>query len=156
MGCGSSLNKNSLKFYDKGSVLRVEATINEPREFRSFRAAEQEPRSPKQWRILRRSVATLCRAQVSRAATERHLTALASSLYKPRKEQAARDVSACEAPGQRLRALNRWGQRRSMMAIVNAGNFRSMAFVTAIFGSIFTRPVRMAKERQQMRRWDGA
>src|SRR5258707_9138881 len=51
------VNKNSLKFYDKGSLLRVEATINEPRDFRSFRAAENNPRSPKQWRILRRSVA---------------------------------------------------------------------------------------------------
>jgi hypothetical protein len=61
------VNKNSLKFYDKGSVLRVEATINEPREFRSFRAAEKNPRSPKQWRILRRSVADFYRrAQVGR------------------------------------------------------------------------------------------
>jgi hypothetical protein len=46
------VNKNSLKFYDKGSVLRVEATINEPREFKSFRSAEHNPRSPNQWRIL--------------------------------------------------------------------------------------------------------
>ena len=30
------VNKNSLKFYDKGSILRVEATINEPRDFAAF------------------------------------------------------------------------------------------------------------------------
>jgi hypothetical protein len=50
------VNKNSLKCYDKGSILRVEATINEPRDFRSFRAAEKSPGGPKRWRELRRSV----------------------------------------------------------------------------------------------------
>jgi hypothetical protein len=39
------LNKNSLKFYDKGSVLRDEVTINEPKDFRVWRAAENKPSS---------------------------------------------------------------------------------------------------------------
>ena len=86
------VNKNSLKFYDKGSVLRVEATINEPREFRSFRCAENNPHSPNHGRISRRGVADFYRrAEVSRAATERHLTALAAvHVQTPLKEQAAR------------------------------------------------------------------
>src|SRR5207237_9402359 len=86
------VNKNSLKFYDKGSVLRVEATINEPREFKSFRSAENNPRSPKQCRILRRGVADFYRrAEASRAATHRHLTALAAvPVPTPPKQQAAR------------------------------------------------------------------
>jgi hypothetical protein len=73
------LNKNSLKFYDKGSVLRDEVTINEPKDFRVWRGAENKPSSPKQWRVLRRSVADFRRrAEVSRKATDRHLTALAA------------------------------------------------------------------------------
>jgi hypothetical protein len=39
------LNKNSLKFYDKGSVLRDEVTINEPKDFRVWRRAENKPQS---------------------------------------------------------------------------------------------------------------
>src|SRR5206468_2837965 len=46
------LNKNSLKFYDKGSVLRDEVTINEPKDFRVWRGAENKPSSKKQWRVL--------------------------------------------------------------------------------------------------------
>ena len=44
------LNKNSLKFYDKGSVLRSEVTINEPKDFRVYRRAENQPAGKEQWR----------------------------------------------------------------------------------------------------------
>src|SRR5437773_2080168 len=68
------VNKNSLKFYDKGSVLRDEVTINEPKDFRVWRSAESDPGGNRQWRVLRRSVADFeRRAEVSRAATDRHL-----------------------------------------------------------------------------------
>lgn len=125
------VNKNSLKFYDKGSVLRVEATINEPRDFRSFRCAEHNPRSPKQWRILRRSVADFYRrAEVSRAATERHLTALAAvHVQAPLKEQAAAVCRAVRHKGQRYRALNPLAESDAqLMGIVNRGEFSLNGF----------------------------
>ena len=79
------LNKNSLKFYDKGSVLRDEITINEPKDFRVWRGAENRPQSKKQWRALRRSVADFSRrAEVSRKATDLYLTALAAVEMKSR------------------------------------------------------------------------
>jgi len=66
------LNQNSIKFYDKGSVLRNEVTINAPKDFRVWRAAENKPEGEKQWRVLRRSVADFGRrAEVSRKATDR-------------------------------------------------------------------------------------
>ena len=72
------VNKNSLKAYDKDSILRIEATVNEPKDFRSYRCAEKKG-GPKRWRILRRSVSDFYRrSEVSRAATERYLTALAA------------------------------------------------------------------------------
>lgn len=125
------VNKNSLKFYDKGSVLRVEATINEPKDFRSFRSAENNPRSPKGWRILRRSVADFYRrAEVSRAATERHLTALASvHVQTPLKEQAAGVCRAVRHHGQRYRALNPLAEGDAqLMTIVNRGEFSLNGF----------------------------
>jgi hypothetical protein len=73
------VNRNSLKMYDKGSILRVEATINDPSEFKVYRAPESKPDAPKRWRVLRRSTAdTYRRARVSQAATERYLEAMSS------------------------------------------------------------------------------
>jgi hypothetical protein len=75
------VNANSFKMYDKqGPVLRIETTLNEPRDSRVYRWREGDPRSRKAWRILRRSVAdTHRRAQVCQAANERYLTAPAAA-----------------------------------------------------------------------------
>jgi len=73
------VNGNSLKTYDHGTVLRVETTINNPKEFQSYRAKVGEPDGPKAWRVLQRSVADLHRrAAVSQAANGRYLEAMSS------------------------------------------------------------------------------
>jgi hypothetical protein len=135
-------------------VLRVEATINEPREFRSFRAAENNPRSPKQWRILRRSVADFYRrAEVSRAATERHLTALAAvHIQTPLKAQAARVCRPVRHKGQRYRALNPLGDSDAqLMTIVNRGEFSLNGFRNRdIRAHLYPASEDGRKERQQM------
>ena len=72
------VDHNSLKLYDYLNVLRPEATINDPSGFRVYRTAENDPEGPMGWRVLRRGVADLHRrAQVSQAANERYLEALA-------------------------------------------------------------------------------
>jgi hypothetical protein len=72
-------NHNSLKLYDKGSVLRPEVTINDPEDFRVFRPKEGAPDGPKAWLPMRYGVADLYRrAEVSQAANERYLEALAA------------------------------------------------------------------------------
>jgi hypothetical protein len=71
------LNGNSLKMYDKGSVLRVESLIREPGDFKVYRAKEGDPEGPKDWRPLRQGIADLHRrAEVSQAANDRYLHAL--------------------------------------------------------------------------------
>jgi len=148
------VNKNSLKFYDKGSVLRVEATINEPREFRSFRAAENNPHSTRQWRILRRGVADFYRrAEVSRAATERHLTALASvHVQTPLKEQAAQVCRPVRHKGQRYRALNPLGDHDAqLMAVVSRGDFLLNGFRNRdVRAHLYSATQDRRKQRQQM------
>jgi hypothetical protein len=125
------VNKNSLKCYDKGSVLRVEATINEPRDFRSFRAAEKSPGGPKRWRELRRSVSDFHRrSEVSRAATERYLTALAAVHVQTRlAEKAAQVCRPVRRDGQRYRALNPLGESDAeLLTIVNRAEFSLNGF----------------------------
>lgn len=72
------VNNNSIKMYDKeGSVLRVETTINQPREFRVYRRPEGRPKATQRWLPMRKGVADLHRrSQVSQRANERYLDAL--------------------------------------------------------------------------------
>jgi hypothetical protein len=71
------LNGNSLKMYDKGSVLRVETTVREPGDFKVYRPKEGEAEGPLDWRPLRRGVADMQRrAEVCQAANGRYVEAL--------------------------------------------------------------------------------
>jgi hypothetical protein len=70
---------NSLKLYDKGSVLRAECLIQNPKDFKVYRTKEGDPDGDPGWRPLRRGVADLARrAEVSQAANGRYLEALAA------------------------------------------------------------------------------
>jgi hypothetical protein len=101
------VDANSLKLYDKGSVLRSEVTINEPTGFKVYRPAEGKPKGPKGWRQLRRTVADLTRrAQVSRAASARHLEALAAVSHdQPLRETLSAFCRPVTRDGHRFRAL---------------------------------------------------
>lgn len=120
------LNDNSLKFYDKGSVLRGEETINEPKDFRVWRGPENHPAGPKQWRILRRSVADLYRrAEVSRAGTQRLLGALAAvHVTTTLAQEAATVCQPVRHAGRRYRALNPLGEADAqLLGVVNRGEY---------------------------------
>ena len=70
---------NSIKVYDKWSVLRVETTITQPREFKALRVIRQGGKKPlRQWRPMGKGVANIERYfQVGSQANERYLEALA-------------------------------------------------------------------------------
>jgi hypothetical protein len=71
------LNGNSLKLYDKDSVLRTECLIRDPQDFKVYRSIEGDPEGPKDWRPLRKGIIDLpLRSEVSQAANERYLAAL--------------------------------------------------------------------------------
>ena len=74
------INQNSVKMYDKGSVLRFETTINNPRDFKVYRAKEGGPADELDWRELRKGVADLARrAHISQASNERFMDATAAT-----------------------------------------------------------------------------
>src|SRR5574340_549758 len=73
------MKENSLKMYDKWNVLRVETTINNPREFKIYRKVERGGKKVMRWIPMGKSVFNLYRyAEVSKIANERYLEALSS------------------------------------------------------------------------------
>lgn len=105
------VNKNSLKLYDHGTVLRPETTINDPGGFKVFRTKEHDADGKQSWRILRRNVADLHRrAQVSQAANERYLDALAgvaeTKTVKELTEPLCQRVAQPGNSGRKVRAMN--------------------------------------------------
>jgi hypothetical protein len=76
--------RNSLKVYDKVSVLRVETTINNPREFRVLRVLTNDAgRRERRWCPMNKGVANVWRYfQVGIASNHRYLEALAAAPLK--------------------------------------------------------------------------
>ena len=70
------MKSNSIKMYDKHSVLRVETTINDPHEFKIYKDTGKEEKV-KKWVPMGKSIANLYRySQVSQAANKRYLDAI--------------------------------------------------------------------------------
>jgi hypothetical protein len=125
-------NRNSVKMYDKQeTVLRVETTINDPRDLKVLRPKEGEPQGGKRWRPLRKGVADLHRrAQISQKSNERYLEALST-------------VDDSAALGETVRPLcqaTRWKGRRvrglqplappdaALLAAIARGEFQITGF----------------------------
>ena len=96
------VNANSVKMYNRPGVLRIETTINNPKEFKVYRTTENNPDGKQAWLPLRKGVADMHRrAQVSQASNERFATALASGLSDdaPLKDLAATLCGRVTRPG---------------------------------------------------------
>ena len=126
------LNRNSLKMYDKqGSGLRIETTINDPRDMKVLRPREGHPMEQRTWQRLRKGVADLHRrAEVSQKANERYLEALAAVNHEQPLGEAVRDLcQPTEWQGRRVRALQPLSPDDSrLLAAVNRGEFAINGF----------------------------
>jgi hypothetical protein len=126
------LNRNSIKMYDKqGSVLRVETTINDARDLKSYRASEADPKGPKRWRGLRKGVADLPRrAEISQASNGRYLEALASVDHPTPLGEAVRGLLRPTTwKGRRVRALNPLaGEDGHLLQAISHGEFTLNGF----------------------------
>jgi len=75
------MKKNSIKMYDKGSVLRIETTINDPHEFKIFKPVGIH--KTLRWVPMGKSIANLYRyAQVSISSNKRYLEALSLAEFR--------------------------------------------------------------------------
>lgn len=127
-----TLNRNSVKMYDKqDTVLRVETTINDPRDMKVYRASEGDPRQPKRWLRLRKGVADLHRrAEVSQASNSRYLEALATVDDASTLEEVLAPVCQPVAVnGRRARGINPLSEEDSrLLEAVNRGEFALNGF----------------------------
>lgn len=123
---------NSIKMYDKAaSVLRIETTIAKTADFRAFRPAQNDPDGQPSWKPMRKGIADLNRrAEVSQAANERYLQALAavddSTPLSVIFDQVSRPVIQ---NGQRTRAI-RIGdtQELALLEAISRGEFATAGF----------------------------
>jgi len=70
------INSNQIKMYDKGNNLRIEVTINNPKDFKIFKSTVTDPEN-KKWVPMGKSIANLYRyVEISRSITDRYLNAL--------------------------------------------------------------------------------
>src|SRR5437867_140832 len=136
------VNRNSIKLYNCLNVLRPETTIHDAEDLKVYRTPETRPNAPMAWYPLRRGVADLYRrAQISRTANERYLSALAAaSVTTPLAEEAAKICQPLRRDGRRYRALNPFQSADSqLLAMVNRGEwalkgFRNRDIRTLLFG----------------------
>jgi hypothetical protein len=124
---------NSIKAYDKGggSVLRVETTMNDPRDFKVLRKKHGESKGRAKWRPMRRGVADVSRrAQVSQASNERYLDALAATDTSTPLGVLIRDI--CKPTTfreKRVRALRPWADPDlALLRAINRGEFAVNGF----------------------------
>jgi hypothetical protein len=148
------LRRNWIKMYDKqGSVLRVETVINDPRDMKVYRAKEGDADGPKSWQRLRKGVADLHRrAEVSQAANDRYVEALAS--VDDSRSLAELAQAVCEPvswQGRRARGLNPLAADDArLLEAVNRGEFTSNGFRNRdLRGLLFPKPARDARDQRR-------
>ena len=105
------LNYNSVKMYNKsGSILRIETTINNTRDFKVFRHPDDDKGRPLSWQQMRKGVSDIHRrCQVSRQCNERYSDALAVAEVREKlKEVAGPSCNKVSKKGKKYRGLNPW------------------------------------------------
>ena len=126
------INDNSVKVYDKqGSVLRVETTINNPRDFKVYRTKEGDHEGPRTWCRMRKGVADLHRlAEISQRSNERYLDALASINTDDTLQHMISPVCQRVMYKKRpVRALRPWSNEDSrLLHIISHGEFMLNGF----------------------------
>lgn len=148
------LNRNSIKMYDKQqSVLRVETTINNPTEMKSYRAAENDPHGPQGWRQLRKGVADLHRrAQISQKSNARYLEALAAVDTPLTLAQIT--ASLCQRTtlaGRSVRALNPLGDEDArLLQAIHRGEFALLGFRNRDLCPLLFSPQTSLSQQQRM------
>lgn len=105
------MKSNSIKMYDKFSSLRIEMTINDPREFKVFKdVRHRDGTISRRWVPMGKSIANLYRyAEISKAANKRFLDSLQNILpVKSLEKEINKICSRRMANGKTITGFNVW------------------------------------------------
>lgn len=118
-----AINGNSIKSYNKSkSVLRIETTINNTRDYKVYRCPDDDQSKPPSWQKLRKGVSDLHRrAEISSQCNDRYLQAVCATQVEEKLQEVM--GGPCQPirrkNGQNHRALNPW----------NNEDFKLLAFL---------------------------
>jgi len=104
-------NRNSVKMYNKsGSILRIETTINNTRDFKVYRHPDDDKDRPASWQKMRKGVSDLHRrCEISEKCNERYSDALAAGQIEEKlKEVVSPACNKVKKKGKTYRGLNPW------------------------------------------------
>lgn len=105
------VNRNSIKMYNKsGSILRIETTINNTRDFKVYRKPENNPDKPASWQKMRKGVSDLHRrCEISDRSNVRYADAVCSLKVGETLREAVEDsCNRIVKDGKQYRGLNVW------------------------------------------------
>lgn len=124
------INQNQIKMYDKGNNLRIEVTINNPKDFKILKTKEKVEDGKiiqtKEWVPMGKSIANLYRyAEISRAITKRYLAAMPEIDGNRVSEKEILDASASkEINGRRYSGLNLLSSETvGVLSVIASGDF---------------------------------
>ena len=145
-----TMKRNSLKLYDKGSVLRVESTINNPSEFKICHQTED---GKLRWTPMRKGVSNLYRyAEVGLQANQRYLEHLAQAKLKSKATLHLDDLCRSHTQnGKRCARFNPLQEAdRILFASVLSGEFALNGFRNHdLCAKIYPHPAASDKEGKQ-------
>ncbi len=113
VGCRAKfrMKSNSIKMYDKCNVLRIETTINDPREFKVFGIVRHhDGTESKEWKPMGKSISNLYRyAEISKACNQRFLDAMADIVpVESTLEEIGKICSGKKQNGKKVTGFNVW------------------------------------------------
>jgi hypothetical protein len=145
-----TMKRNSLKLYDKASVLRVETTINNPSEFKICRQTEA---GLLRWAPMRKGVSNLYRyAEVGLQANQRYLEHLAQAKLKSKAIPHLDDLCRSHLQdGKRCARFNPLlAADRHLFAAVISGEFALTGFRNRdLCAKLYSQPATSNKEAKQ-------
>jgi hypothetical protein len=151
-----AVGSNSVKMYDKqGSVLRVETTINDPRQMRVYRRKEGDGDGAMGWHRMRKGVVDLRRrAEVSQGCNQRYFNGLAALDTSTPLGKLIEPICRATTLGRcRLRGMRPWSREDLvLLAAINRGEFalsgfRNRNLVEALHGALGPEDKRLVSAR---------
>lgn len=124
------INQNQIKMYDKGTNLRIEVTINNPRDFKVLKTTEKPQDGDmvqvKKWVPMGKSIANLYRyAEISKSIIKRYLAAIPDVSLDRVPQKEIMDISRPrEAHGRRYSGFNLLSEETiRVLKTISSGDF---------------------------------